>query len=30
MLHDVAALKTEYKSKLAAIEAIVKGPISSS
>ncbi len=30
MLHDVAALKTEYESKLAAIEAIVKGPISSS
>ena len=26
-LHDVAALKTEYESKLAAIEAIVKGPV---
>ncbi len=30
MLQDVAALKAEYESKLAAIEAIVKGPISSS
>ncbi len=29
MLHDVAALKAEYESKLAAIEAIVKGPVSS-
>jgi len=28
MLHDVAALKTEYESKLAAIEAIMKAPIS--
>jgi argininosuccinate lyase len=27
MLDDVAALKTEYESKLTAIEAIVKGPI---
>jgi hypothetical protein len=26
-LHDVAALKIEYESKLAAIEAIVKGPV---
>jgi chromosome segregation ATPase len=26
-LHDVAALKAEYESKLAAIEAIVKGPV---
>src|SRR6266508_3628756 len=28
MLHEVAALKTEYESKLAAIEAIVKARIS--
>jgi hypothetical protein len=28
-LHGVAALKTEYESKLAAIEAIMKGPVSS-
>jgi len=30
MPQDAAPLKTEYESKLAAIEAIVKGPISSS
>jgi hypothetical protein len=26
-LHDVAALKTEYESKLIAFEAILKGPV---
>ncbi len=29
-LHDLAALKAKYESKLAAIEAIVKDPVSSS
>jgi hypothetical protein len=26
-LHDVAALKTEYESKLTAFDAILKGPV---